>query len=119
MFALNRSHYAQWLPVHIGDTAQLHDTHRDVYDQFVQCHFTAHKSAQVLASIDLDQNHEQLDQLIKGDGGAVGITDNPGALFRWMVVGSEITRLVNGVEYTQHVGRDSKHHEQTSLHCSP
>ena len=57
MFALNHTHYARWLPVHIGDTAQLHDTHLDVYDQFVQCHFTAHKSAQVLSLIDLDQNH--------------------------------------------------------------
>ena len=114
MFALNSTHYARWLPVHIGDTEQLHDTHRDVYDKFVQCHFTAHKSAQVLSSIVLDQNHEQLNQLIKGDGGAVGITEHPDALLRWMVAGSEVTRLVNELEYTQHEGRDSKHHKQTS-----
>ena len=111
MFALNRTHYARWLLVNIGDTAQIHDTYLDVYAQFVQCHFTAHKSAQVLSSIVLDQNHEQLSQLIMGDGGAGGITKNLGTLIRWMVVGSEVTRLVNELEYTQHVGRNSKHHE--------
>ena len=30
-----------------------------------------------------------------------------------MVAGSEVTRLVNELEYTRHVGRDSKHHKQT------
>ena len=83
MFALNHTHYARRLPVHIRYTVQLHDTHRDVNDRFVQCYFTAQKSAQVLSSIVLDQNHEQLNQLIKGGGGAVGITENPGALDGW------------------------------------
>ena len=31
----------------------------------------------VLYFIVLDKNHEQLNQIIKGDGGAVGITENP------------------------------------------
>ena len=31
-----------------------------------------------------------------------------------MLTGPEVTRLVHEFEYTQHVGRDSKHHEQTS-----
>ena len=81
MFALDHTHYARWFPVHIRDTVQLHDTRRDVYDQFVQCHFSAQKSTQVLFSIALEQNHEQLNQLNEGDGGAAGITEHPGALF--------------------------------------
>ena len=113
MFALNHTHYARWLPVHIRYTVQLHDTHRVANDQFVQCYFTAQKSAQVLSSIVSDQNHEQLNQLIKGGGGAVGITEDPGALLRWMVASPEVTRLVNELEYTQYVGRGNKHHERT------
>ena len=31
-----------------------------------------------------------------------------------MVAGREVARLVNEHKYTQHVGRGSKHHEQTS-----
>ena len=106
MFALNHTHYARWLPVHIRYTVLLHDTHRDAYDQFVQCYFTAQKSAHVLSSIVLDQTHEQLNQLIKGDGGA---------LLRWVVAGPEVTRLVSELAHTQHVGRGSKPHKQTSF----
>ena len=61
MFALDHNHDARWLPVHITDTVQLHDTRRDGYDQFV--HFPVQKSTQVLFSIALNQNHEQLNQL--------------------------------------------------------
>ena len=71
------THYAWWVHVHIRDTVQLDDTHRDdrdAYSHFLQCYFTAQISAQVLSSIVLDQNHEQLNRLIKRDGGAVGIT---------------------------------------------
>ena len=77
MFALNLTHYAWRVHVHIRDTVQLNDTHRDdsdAYSQFVQCFFTVQKAAQILSSIVLDQNHEQLNQLIRRDGGAVGIT---------------------------------------------
>ena len=88
MYAIDHTHYARWLPVHIGDMVQLHDTHHDVYDQSVQCHFPAQKSTQVLSSIALDQNDEQLNQLNEGDSGAVGIAEHSGALFGWMVVGS-------------------------------
>ena len=89
MFALIHTHDAEWLPVHIRDTVQLHDTHRDDYDQFLQGHCTALKSAQVCSSIALDKNHEQLNQLNKGDGGAVGITKIPCALLIWIVAGPE------------------------------
>ena len=80
----------------------------DVYDQFVQGHFTAQE---VFSSIASDKNYEQLSQLMKG---AVGITENPGVLLRWVVAGPEVTRLINELDYTQYAGRDSKHHEKTS-----
>ena len=52
----------------------------------------------------LDQNHE----VIKGDGGAVGLNDNSVALLRWMVAGPEMARLVN--EFDEH----NEHHEQSA-----
>jgi hypothetical protein len=36
--------------------------------------------------------------MVKGDGGAVGLTDNPNALRRWMLSGPEMARLVNEFE---------------------
>ena len=35
---------------------------------------------------------------MKGDGGAVGLTENPAALRRWMVSGPEMARLIGEFE---------------------
>jgi len=41
-----------------------------------------------------DQAHEQNNQLVKGSGGAVELTENPSAFRRWMVTGFEQARLL-------------------------
>ena len=43
--------------------------------------------------------HEQLNAIVKGDGGIIGITENEAALTRWMVSGPETARLV--MEYDE------------------
>ena len=42
----------------------------------------------------LDQAHEQNNAYVKGDGGAIGLTDNATALRRWMVAGPEVARVI-------------------------
>jgi len=42
----------------------------------------------------LDQSHEQLNKCIKGEGGAAGFTEELAALRRWMLAGSEDSRLI-------------------------
>ena len=64
----------------------------------------------------MDQAHEQNNAIIKGDGGAVGLTEDPGALWRWMVAGPELSHLIAGYEPmsgVKDVAISSKHHEQT------
>ena len=41
------------------------------------------------------QAHEQNYAVVKGDYGAVGLTENPNALHCWMLSGPELARLVN------------------------
>ena len=51
---------------------------------------------------------------MKGDGGAVGLIDDPGALRRWMVAGPEIARLIEEFENTNlhwSKGVDTHHHD--------
>ena len=62
----------------------------------------------------MDQNHEQENEMIKGDGGAVGLTESPAALRRWMIAGPEIARGVKEIESTYDVRKphDNRHHEQ-------
>ena len=45
-------------------------------------------------SLCIDRCYEQVNELIKGDGGTVGLTENPQAADRWMVAGPEISRVV-------------------------
>ena len=61
-----------------------------------------------------DQVHEQLNEIVKGDGGIIGITENEAALTRWTVSGSETARLL--MEYVENHSLKRKatdnHHEQ-------
>ena len=63
----------------------------------------------------IDQAHEQNNAMVKGDGGAVGLTENPNALRRWMLSGPEMARLVNefeaGMVSDTEAKENSKHHE--------
>ncbi len=42
----------------------------------------------------IDQVHEQNNISVKGDGGAVGLTENPSALRHWMVSHPEMARVI-------------------------
>lgn len=114
MFALGLVNYARWLPIHIRDLVNLKERHPSVYAEFKQGKFVVQKSRHLFSKISLDQNHEQENEMIKGDGGAVGLTESPAALRRWMVAGPEIARAVKEFESTYGVQKANNinHHEQ-------
>ena len=56
--------------------------------------FTVQKMEKVFSTISIDQAHEQNNAHIKGNGGAVGLTDNPSALRHWTVAGPEVARAI-------------------------
>ena len=43
----------------------------------------------MFSGIAIDHAHEQNNTSVKGDGGGVGLTENPAALRRWMVTGPD------------------------------
>ena len=114
MFALDLVNYSRWLPIHIRDLVNLKERHPSVYAEFEQGKFVVQKSKHLFSKISLDHNHEQENEMIKGDGGAVGLTESPAALRRWMVAGPETARAVREFERTYDAGRpdDTRHHEQ-------
>ena len=63
-------------------------------------------------SIALDQAHEQVNAIVKGERGAVGLTENPSALRRLMIAGPEVARMVQELENSASVD-NCIHHEQT------
>jgi hypothetical protein len=93
----------------------LNNTHPDTYGEFLKGNFVVKKTTHSFSSIAIDQAHEQNNASVKGDGGAVGLTENPAALRRWMVSGPEMARLIGEFEASLEKTRqpDFRHHEQT------
>ena len=73
------------------------------------------KTTHVFSGVAIDQAHEQNNASVKGDGGAVGLTENPAALRRWKVSGPEMARLIVELEVStmKRKKTDFRHHEQT------
>ncbi len=57
-------------------------------------HWVIQKTTNRFSAIPIDQAHEQNNELVKGSGGAVGLTENPSAFRKWMTAGPEQARLV-------------------------
>ena len=68
--------------MHYRDMQVLSFRHPDVYKHFSDGAFVVHKTNRAFSSIALDHDHEQVNALVKGQGGAVGLTENPAALIR-------------------------------------
>ena len=89
--------------------------------QFQEGHFVVNKTGKLFSKIPTDQAHEQNNASVKGEGGAVGLTENETALRRWIVGGPEVARLVQEFEGSLQHGSKSwfgrsdtfEHHEQT------
>ena len=114
-FSLDHTNYARWIPVHLRDMVTLAEKHPAVHQEFLHGNFTVNKTGRAFSNIAIDHAHEQNNACVKGDGGAVGLTQNPAALRRWMVSGPEIARLINEFQASMEKPEkesDRRHHEQ-------
>ena len=74
---------------------ELSTKHPEVAAEFHHGNFTIQKTNRIFSSIAIDQAHEQHNAHVKGDGGAVGLTNNPNALRRWMIAGPEVAHVID------------------------
>lgn len=98
MFALDHVHYARLLPVLINDLKLLPLKHPSIYKEFLEGKFVFQKTKRAFSCLAEDQAHEQNNKIVKIDGGAIGILQDPAALLKWMVAGPEITRMLQSFE---------------------
>ena len=70
MFAFDHTNYTRWLPIHIKDMILLKENQTVPSASKATSLYRSHHKA-------MDQAHEQMNDLIKRDGGVIGITDNP------------------------------------------
>ena len=110
VFATNHSHCARNLPLHVRDMCSLKALHPQIYDEFCKGNFVVQKTKRPFSMIALDQNHEQLNEILK-NGGIIGNTDNPATMRLKQTVGPELSRLIQEFE-DQNVEDVSLHHEQ-------
>lgn len=116
MFANNNVNYARWLPIHLRDMMGLEKAHPQLAAIFKAGGFVIHKTTRNFSAMAVDQAHEQANAVIKGDGGAIGITEDQSALRRWMVAGPAVSQLVAQYEAAsalKDVTNQTYHHEQT------
>lgn len=80
-FALDHVNYARWVPIHLRDMKSLPQSIKKEFQE--HHHWVLSKTGNRFTSMPLDQVHEQANKVVKGSGGAVGLTENPVA-FRYI-----------------------------------
>ena len=113
---MDKPNYSRWLSVHIQDMIALEKVHPSLHQSFLEGHFVYHKTKKQFSAMARDQCHEQNNALVKDDGGAIGLTENPKALARWMLAGPEVAMVVQDFEEVAELTRrqdTTLHHEQT------
>ena len=68
------------------------------------------KTTHVFSTMARDQIHEQLNAIIKGDGGFIGLAESQETFRRWEVASLEATRILTEVESKR---TNSYHHNKT------
>lgn len=113
-FALDHQNYARWIPIHIRDMDSLPPATHEEFE--VNGTWVVPKTTNRFSAMPIDQAHEQNNELVKGTGGAVGLTENPSAFKKWMVAGPEQARLLTEFEeqYMEDFedGDHHHHHEE-------
>jgi len=103
--------YPQYFPILIRDLEVLPES---VKAEFDKGHWTITRSKRRFSSLPIDHAHEQVNKRVKGVGGMIGLTENPSMLERWILTGSEISRVVgefNG-EHDHNDDEELPHHEE-------
>ena len=82
MFALDHTHCARWMSVFLKGLQLIPSKYPSIFEEFKRSYFTIKNGNRKFSNIGVDQGHEQNNQMIKIEGGAVGIFDNPKTLLR-------------------------------------
>ena len=54
-FALDRTHYQHWMPIHLRDLANLENMHPELFQEFQKGHFVSQRSERRFSAVAHDQ----------------------------------------------------------------
>ena len=75
-FVFDHHNYARYVPGQLADISYIKSEIAELYQLLVKGVFTANKTNKRFSTIHLDQNHEQMNDTLKHNGGIVGLTEN-------------------------------------------
>ena len=111
-FALARTNYARWIPVHMREMKLMPDELKVEFSKY----WVVQKTVNRFSLIPIDQYHEQNNAILKGEGGMKGLAENPNTFRKWAVAAPEQCRLIKEFESTfLNMGEQGKgdHHSQS------
>ena len=115
-FALDHQNYSRWISVHIRDMESLPAS---IYQEFKEHgHWVVKKTTNRFSSMPIDQAHEQNNELVKGSGGAEGLTENPSAFRKWKIAGPEQARLLKEFERELSMEENNEYHHHEEGFCT-
>ena len=68
--------------------------HPHMYAGFLKGYFTVNKTSHVFSNLAIDKPYDQHNAGVNDDGGAVGLTECPATLQKWMFSGPEMARVI-------------------------
>ena len=79
----------------------------------IQCNDSSvvQKTKILFLSITLDHAHEQVNAIVKGEGGALGLSEKPTSLRGWVVGSSELAQMVDEFNKVILISESQNHHE--------
>ena len=115
LFAFDHLHYARWLSIHLYDM-EVEETDPRVFNEFlINGNFVVSRTQNPFSVMGIDKRHDQLNKDVKGDGGAVGLTEDEEKICRWMVCTPEIVGSVAQFEVAS-VLQENEHHNEFHHH---
>ena len=114
MFALDHCHFARWMTVRVRDLLTLEVNSPTTHGEFHEGNFVTQKTTHKFSVLAHDQVHEQLNAMVKGRGGVIGVTEKEAALTGWMVAGPETARPLTEYDdkHSMKTKDTDRHHEQ-------
>ena len=83
-----------------------------MWNEFLKGHFVTQKTCHKFSMMAHVKIHEQLNAIVKGDGGVISITENESALRRRMIAGTEIARVISEISMNSKLKSEIYYHEQ-------
>ena len=81
----------------LADLKQLPEN-KSLFHEFCKGNFIVKKSNRVFSNMGFDQAHEQINKIVKADGGTIGILDNEATLVKWAVSGPQISDISRNIQ---------------------